>query len=58
MKRITLATVVTILCLVMMTVSLAALFIADSNDQLMAANWSFLGWGTTGAIIICTRKTL
>jgi len=58
MKRITLATVVTILCLVMMTVSLVALFIANSHDQLMAANWSFLGWGIAGSIIIYTRKTL
>lgn len=56
MKRITLATAVTILCLVMMTLSLVALFIANSNDQLMAANWSFLGWGIIGSIIICTRK--
>lgn len=56
MKRITLSTIVTIFSLVMMTLSLVALFIANSNDQLMAANWSFLGWGTTGAIIICTRK--
>jgi len=58
MKRITLATVVTILCLVMMTLSLIALFIANSNDQLMASTWSFLGWGIAGSIIICTRKTL
>jgi hypothetical protein len=56
MKRLTLSTVVTIFCLVMMTTSLVALFIANSNDHLMCATWSFLGWGVLGSIIICTRK--
>jgi hypothetical protein len=56
MKRITLATAVTILCLVMMTLSLVALFTANSNDQLLCATWSFLGWAIIGSIIICTRK--
>lgn len=56
MKRITLSTIVTIFSLVMMTLSLVALFIANSNDQLMAATWSFLGWAIIGSIIICTRK--
>jgi hypothetical protein len=47
---------VVVFSLIMMTVSLVALFIADSNDQLMGATWSFLGWSTLGSILICSRK--
>ena len=56
MKRVTLSNIVVGFSAIMMSLSLVSLFMCETNDQLMFTTWSFIGWGTLGSILLCTRK--
>ena len=46
--------IIALIALVGQVTGFVGIFVADSNDQLMLSLWTFLGFGTLGAIALIT----